>query len=45
MLCNVFVELKTVLYVKFDYYVFYKHTTKYLDFFKMLNSLSNQLVQ
>ena len=27
------------------YYVFYKHTTKYLDLFKKLNSLSNQLVQ
>ena len=45
MLCNLFIELKTVLCVKWDYYVFYKHTTKYLDLFKKLNSLSNQLVQ
>ena len=45
MLCNLFIELKTVLCVKCDYYVFYKHTTKYLDLFKKLNSLSNQLVQ
>ena len=45
MLCNLFIELKTVLCVKCDYYVFHKHTTKYLDLFKKLNSLSNQLVQ
>ena len=45
MLCNLFIELKTVLCVRCDYYVFYKHTTKYLDLFKKLNSLSNQLVQ
>ena len=45
MLCNLFIELKTVLCVKCDYYVFYKHTTKYLDLFKKLNSLLNQLVQ
>ena len=45
MLCNLFIELKTILCVKCDYYVFYKHTAKYLDLFKKLNSLSNQLVQ
>ena len=45
MLCNLFIELKTILCVKCHYYVFYKHTTKYLDLFKELNSLSNQLVQ
>ena len=45
MLCNLFIELKTVLCVKCDYYVFYKHAPKYLDLFKKLNSLSNQLVQ
>ena len=28
MLCNLFVELKTVLYVKCDFYVLCKHTTK-----------------
>ena len=44
MLCNLFIALKIVLCVKCDYYVFYKHTTKYLDLFKKLNSLSNQLV-
>ena len=45
MLCNLFIELKTILCVICDYYVFYKHTTKYLDLLKKLNSLSNQLVQ
>ena len=45
MLYNLFIELKTLLCVKCDYYVIYKHTTKYLDLFKKLNSLSNQLVQ
>ena len=40
-----FIVLKTVLHVKCDYYVFYKHTTNYLYLFKKLNSLSNQLVQ
>ena len=34
MLCNLFIELKTVLCVKCDYYVFYKHTTKYLVLLK-----------
>ena len=45
MLSNLFIELKIVLCVKCDYYVFYKHTTKYLNLFKKLISLSNQLVQ
>ena len=45
MLCNLFIELKTVLCVKCDYYVFYEHTTKCIDLFKKFNSLSNQLVQ